>query len=119
MPPPSASSTTNIHIDGLTTPAIGPTAPWWWQGSSGAVAQQPLGVLGRFGQALEQRRADERAAHRAGGAVPGQRRSGVQERAALDVEDLAGGADVDQVRAARRAPCDGLGVGRAAPRGRP
>ena len=32
--PVSGSSSTNIHIDGVTTPAIGPTAPWWWQGSS-------------------------------------------------------------------------------------
>jgi hypothetical protein len=27
-------STTHSGIDGLTMPAIGPTAPWWWQGSS-------------------------------------------------------------------------------------
>ena len=25
---------TNRFFDGLTTPAIGPTPPWWWHGSS-------------------------------------------------------------------------------------
>ena len=31
--PPSVSWTTTTGL-GLTTPAIGPTAPWWWHGAS-------------------------------------------------------------------------------------
>ena len=30
--PVAGSSSTNIHMLGATTPAIGPTASWWWQG---------------------------------------------------------------------------------------
>ena len=32
--PLAGSSSTDIHIEGVTTPAIGPTAAWWWHGSS-------------------------------------------------------------------------------------
>ena len=31
--PVAASSSTNIHIEGVTMPAIGPTVARWWQGS--------------------------------------------------------------------------------------
>ena len=32
--PAAVSSTTTTGMDGLTTPAMGPTAPWWWHGAS-------------------------------------------------------------------------------------
>ena len=49
VPPCTASRSSNTHIDGVTTPAIGPTARRWWQGSSAipdAVGEPPLGLLG-------------------------------------------------------------------------
>src|SRR3954451_12461301 len=33
-PPFTGSARHHIHIEGLVTPAIGPTVRWWWQGSS-------------------------------------------------------------------------------------
>ena len=105
-------ASTNIHIDGETTPAIGPTARWWWHGSrvTDAAGELALG-LARGCRPAPRTASPPISAPRSGpgGAVPGDRRPGVQERPALEAERLGGGPDVDQLGAGRRAaarpPC--------------
>ena len=87
-------------MDGVTTPAIGPTALRWWHGSrltDAAGLEERDRVLGVVDQALESGAAHERAAQRAGGAGPLDRRAGVQELARLEAEHLGGRGDVDEV----------------------
>jgi hypothetical protein len=54
VPPCTLSFSSNIHIEGETTPAIGPTVLWWWQGSSvtpspdARAASASSGVLARL-----------------------------------------------------------------------
>ena len=76
--PVARSSSTNIHMLGVTTPAIGPTARRWWHGSSDTPVpglEQRDGVLGVVDQPLERGAAHQRAAQRPGRAVPGDRRA--------------------------------------------
>ena len=113
------SSSTNIHIDGVTTPAIGPTAPRWWHGlerDRRAGLEERDRVLGVVDQALERGAAHQRAAQRAGGAVPVDRRAGVQELAGLEAEQLGRGRDVDERRLDAEHRGQRLRVGVAAPR---
>ena len=56
----------------------------------------PLGLLGGVGEALEQDGTDEGAAHGPRGALPLQRRPGVEERPALERQGLGCRHDVDQ-----------------------
>jgi hypothetical protein len=74
--------------------------------------EDPLGLLDRRRPALEQAGADQRAPHRARGHVPGERRAGVQERPVGEPDDVAGLADVDQLRARGQQPLDRRPVGR-------
>ena len=67
------------------------------QRHAGAGLEQRDRVLGVVDQPLERGAAHQRAAQRAGRAVPGDRRAGVQELARLEAEHLRGGRDVDQV----------------------
>ena len=89
----AGSSSTNIHIDGVTTPAIGPTARRWWHGLerdavAGARAARSASS-GSSARPSSSSAAHQRAAQRAGGAVPVDRRPGVQELPALEAERLA------------------------------
>ena len=104
---------------GVTTPAIGPTVEWWWQGSRrhrAAGLEQRDRVLRVVDQPLEGGAAHQRAAQRAGRAVPGDRRAGVQELPALQAEQLGRGRHVDQRRGhaqhGRERPGVGLGPAR-------
>ena len=81
-----------------------------------AGGQDPLGVLDVGRPALEQAGADQRAAHRAGGVLPEQRRAGVQQHPVADVEHLAGRPDVDQHRSRGEQPLDRRPVGGGAAR---
>ena len=97
--PVAGSSSTNIHMLGVTTPAIGPTARAVVAGLERDVAPASNSgdrVLRVVDQALERGAAHQRAAQRPGGAVPGDRRPGVQELARLQPEHLG--------RRARRRP---------------
>ena len=66
----ASSASSNSHMDGEITPAIGPTACRSWQGAERDARPafeflDRLGLVG--GQPLENHRADQRAAQRAGG----------------------------------------------------
>ena len=81
-------------------PAIGPTAPWWWQGSSAISprGREQRSLLRRRGPALVGDRAGDRALHRTAHVLPRDRRAGVQD-APLAVERrdrVAGEQDVDE-----------------------
>ncbi len=117
--PCTSSRRQNTHIDGETTPAIGPTAPRCvarLPATRLAGGEHALGVLGRRGEPLEQHRADQRSAHRPGRALPLDRRPGVQELAALEAERLRRGEYVDQVRLRAEHRRERLRVRRRAPR---
>ena len=120
--PVAASS--NSHIDGVTTPAIGPTVGdgGRGRGSPPAGLKQRRGVLGVVGQALEGGAAHERPAQRAGCPVPADRRAGVQElarsgraaragrhvtRVAVTLEQRGHRLRVGPLGAGRRAPWPG------------
>ena len=119
VPPPSVSSTTNIHIDGLTTPAIGPTVRWWWQESSGAVRSSRS--ASSASSARPSNSAAPISAPRIGPEARSQASGGPACRnvpVSMPRTSLRG-AHVDQVRPAGQHAADGLGVGRGAARGRP
>ena len=78
--------------------------------------EQRDGVLRVVDQPLEGGAAHQRAPQRPGGAVPGDRRAGVQELAGLETEQVAGGRDVDQVGGDAEHRLDRLPVGVAAAR---
>ena len=96
--PAAPSSRTHIGIDGLTIPAIGPTAWRSWQGDSSMRpgGGERLGGVGGVGPALVQAGADDRAPQGTGGVLPGDGRPGVQQLAAPDADQLGGGPDVHE-----------------------
>ena len=118
LPPWTGSSRHHIHIDGDGHAGHRADRAVVVAGVEGdlAVGQDPLGVLDVGRPALEQAGADQRAAHRAGRGLPGQRRPGVQQRAVREADHLAGRPDVDQLRARGEDPLDGHPVRRVAAR---
>jgi len=81
-----------------------------------AGGERRLGVVGCRPQALEQHRADQRTTHRAGRALPVDRRAGVQERALLQAERRTRRTYVDQLCPRREQPVDRGAVGLRPPR---
>ena len=81
-----------------------------------SVGQQLLGFGRVVGKTLEEHCTDQGAAHRAGGALPLDRRTGMQEVAALESEHVGRRPDVDQARRGGRHPAHCLGVGLGAAR---
>jgi len=70
-----------------------------------------LGLLGCLRQALEEDRADECTAQRAGGPFPRDRWAGMEEGASLQPERVPGGNDVDEHRLGSGHAGQGLGIG--------
>ncbi len=73
-------------------------------------------VVGVVDQSFEGGRSQQGAAHRAGGSLPGDRRTGVQELSALEAEHLRRRRDVDQVGGHAEHRLEGALVGRLAAR---
>ena len=111
------SSRTHIHMrrrDDAGHRADGAAVVARLEADRRAALEERCGVLGVVDEALESGAAHQRAAQRAGGARPLDRRAGVQELALLEAEHLGGGRDVDEVGrdAEHRAPARRLASGR-------
>ena len=99
----AGSCTTNTHIDGLTTPAIGPTARAVVARLEATPAPTRTALLRPRGRrpALERGAAHQRPAQRAAGALPADRRARVQELPGLEPERLAAGTTSTSCRRRR------------------
>ena len=71
------------------TPAIGPTAAWWWQGSKSTSPRSTRAAASGLvaGEPLEEEGADHRAAQRPGHALPLDRRAGVEQQVVAHAGD--------------------------------